>query len=39
MWHATDSMLIFFKTTFPHTAPPAFEEWAINISIQIDTDS
>ena len=29
----------YFKTSFPYSAPPTYEKWAINMGIQIDSDS
>ena len=29
----------YFKTIFPYAASPTYEEWAINMGIQIDSDS
>ena len=29
----------YFKTTFPYTALPIYEEWVINVGVKIDTDS
>ena len=29
----------YFKTTFPYTASPIYKEWAINMAIQIDSQS
>ena len=29
----------YFKPTFLYTAPPTHKEWAINMGVQIDSDS